>query len=118
MLTIRDAQMDVLSAAARRSAEESIVEQIALRFPALAAPDRQSFSQRVAAALGRARAYGFTRRDHILRFVELDMERGPAWELAPEMEWALGILDQPDIDPAGRLHRLGKRLAKENRHAR
>lgn len=103
ILTIRHAQLSHLGDHMERKFIDGLVEHFARLYP-----DVEAIRERVTAAVDRARGYAITPRDDIKWFVTLDMDRGPEWEKQPDMDWALDILDNPAVDPAGRRFRLEK----------
>jgi hypothetical protein len=71
-----------------------------------------NLARRIANALDRARRYGLRSDADCEWFVELDLRIGENWEVAPGMDWALEILDNPEVDALSRRYRLEKRMKK------
>ena len=112
MLIIRAAQMAVLAADARLRFVEELIRSLSRSFPA-----ESNLSDRVLSTVKRARLYGFTASDDVEWFVNLDFARGHEWETMPDMDRSFEILDNADVDPAGRRFRLEKWLRKCDGHA-
>jgi hypothetical protein len=107
MLVIRPTQMALLGKEVERHFIDGLADQFARLYPNV-----EDVRDRVIAAIDRARGYEMRSRDDIEWFVDLDLRRGFEWEKQPEMNWALEILDNPGVDPAGRRFRLEKWLRK------
>ena len=106
LLKIRAEQMAALSG----EVERNDLDEVIVRFSALH-PEIDDMRARIDAILKRARKYGFTRNDAFIDwFIELDLARGFEWELIPEMDCALDILNHPEVDPSGKRSRLEKLL--------
>lgn len=111
-MTIRSSQLRVLGLDVDRRFIDDLVA-----FYQHLLPDPITLRQRVNDARQRGVRYGVQSSHDIDWFVELDLRRGSAWELQPDMAWALDMLDNPAVDLMGRRFRLDKLLHKWDANA-
>ena len=112
MLTIRTPQLSVLGQDVDRRFVDLLVERF---LPLL--PDSVALRERILSARQRCAGYGVLANQDLEWFVELELTRGPEWELQPAMQWSLAFLDNPKVDLAGRRFRLEKMLKKWDAYA-
>jgi hypothetical protein len=111
VLTIRNEQMLVF----RRNLEHEFIERLADRleivFPDRAAAlGRAAVEKQAGSAYSRARSYGLNSKSDVIRFVDVDFVVGADFENAPDMKWALLMLQDDDLSPANKIFRLTRRL--------
>lgn len=100
MLTIRDAQIDALSAVARGAFERRLCEELAGLHPQLPA---EWLAQEVSAGVGQALDLGFEQAPDVRAFVALRLDYGPLLDRALEDPEARRAVQDPARPAASRL---------------
>ena len=113
LLIIRQEQLRALAADVDRRRLDRFVTDFEASHPHI-----ENCRERVLSAVKRARLYGIREKHDLQWFIALDLNRGPAWETQPGLEWALSIIDSPETDVAGRRFRLEKQLTRWDDYAR
>lgn len=110
MLVIREQQLQVFRSHLEEEFVLRLAGHLAVVFPiGAAAHGRQGVEDRARAAFRRAREFGLRRKAHVTCFADLDFALGADFEKAPGMEWALAVLEDPDLNPENKLYRLFRR---------
>lgn len=112
MLTVRSSQLSVLG----HDVDQRFIDSLVARFLHLL-PDPVALRERILSARQRCARYGVLANQDLEWFVELELTRGPEWELQPAMNWTLEFLDNPKVDLAGRRFRLEKLLKRWDAYA-
>lgn len=114
MLLIRDAQMHVLHALARRQFEERMGAHLASVFPEEAGqlgPD--GLRTLVGEGVEKARGYGLSREREVGLFLNLLVGLGARFDEDEAFEWAQRILRRGDLPGPTKMHRLYRRLERQ-----
>ena len=108
MLTIRNAQMKVLSAQQRQKFVDAMCEFLRIQFnQELESISQTSLQAKVSAALNTASHYGLRSHRDCCRYLNLAVTLGWEFEQLPENAWMLEYLTDPNAgNPSQRLHRL------------
>jgi hypothetical protein len=108
MLTIRSAQMQVLSAQQRRQFVESMCAFLHNQFKEeLEGMSQSSLHLQVSDAIDRARGYGLRSHRDCCRFLNLAVIYGWEFDRLPENAWMQECLTDPNVgDPSQRIQRL------------
>lgn len=107
MLTIREAQLDILALGVRQQFVVALARHLAARFPHLDGPD---WPDSVASIVDRAVQYGFRDRGHIAAWAELECEHGAGFEHRPEFESVHQVLAL-SVNPATKLYKIRRRIS-------
>ena len=108
MLTIRNAQMEVLSAQQRQKFVDAMCEFLRLQFKQeLQGISQTSLQAKVSAALNSASRYGLRSHRDCCRYLNLAVTYGWEFEQLPENAWMREYLTDPNAgNPSQRLQRL------------
>ncbi len=111
MLNIRPSQFASFEGALVREFADNLARYVHDRWPAFAraAGGSPALRDLVDASVKRARAFGFSRRDHVATWVDWECEFGAQFYELEKWEWFLAILKN-GLDPAIRVHRIEYRL--------
>ena len=101
MLTIRDAQIEVLRDALERDFLRRAESELQRLLPEQCALVGDELSDLVRHAYDRASGYDLTRDYDILRFINLTFALGPGFDV--DLPWAAELFGRTDLDPKTRI---------------
>jgi len=117
MLRIRQVQMEVLAAHARRVFEDRLIRQLrrhypqALNFPSFdTGPGDAPLRALVRSGIERARRYGVTSERDVARFVELLIRMGTDFDQRPSLRWARSMLEDSSLPAPARIELIHQQL--------
>lgn len=107
MLLIRDSQMALLARPVNRAAALRIAAAAIEHWPQrLGKASAEELLPRVLASMDQAREWGLGSEEEFMRFFNLQLALGDAFDQAPDGEWARQILGDSRLTRASRLDRL------------
>jgi hypothetical protein len=107
MLVIRDEQMRVFEAAARKRFEDRMMLRLAL-------PDESEARDVVRLAVCKCLGYGIDVERDMEDFLVFMVEYSPDFEMQPEMAWARTILGRTDLPGTAKIRIIQKRLGNRS----
>lgn len=113
MWTIRDAQMESLRRASRRTFEDHAVDRCKTSGVTVGGIGSEDFIRRyVQQGIQRALGYGIREENHILRFIDMMPALGVLGDGTPSEPWVLEILTDTELNPAVKITLLEQRVRK------